>query len=350
MPPRNRTRFLFKGICGYRKFMKIAYDLTQYQSHPEVAERLKIITFFDHYGLAPTRDAFGVGRSTIFLWKQKLKAGRGSLSGLINKSRKPYNLRRMLVDEKIYLFIKSLREDYPRVGKDKIKILLDDYCRSQNLQSISASKVGKIIRRNHWYLYLGRRSKTGIRADKQRVFGYEVAQPGDLFQIDSVVRFEHGIKRYLLTATDVVSKFSFAFAYKSHSSLPAADFMAKLTQVTPYPIKAIQTDNGSEFLDHFDRVAKKAGVVHFFTYPRCPKQNACIERFNRTLQEEFVDGNCALLEEPDTKIFNNALIDYLLWYNTKRPHNSLGNKVPMSAVTDYLQKSNMCGTDTKPGF
>lgn len=345
-PTRNKRRFLFRGIWGYGKFKRMVYNLTQYLNHPEVEEKLKVLTFFDKYGLDPTRDAFLIGRSTIFLWKKKIKDGHGSLMGLINKSRRPYNTRRMYVDEKILSFIKGFREDYPRLGKDKIKILLDQYCKENNLNTISASKVGKIIKRNNWYFYLGKRGKHQVRADKQRVFGYEVKEAGDLFQIDTIVRFEHGIKRYIVTAIDVMAKFAFSYTYKSHTSLNAADFAAKLVRVTPYPIKAIQTDNGSEFLKDFDTEIARVGIVHFFTYPRCPKQNGTVERFNRTLQEEFVDFNAVLLEEKDTKSFNDKLIDYLLWYNTKRPHFTLKNQTPMQVVVEYLKKSNMYVTDT----
>lgn len=252
----------------------------------------------------------------------------------------------MFVNEKILQFIKSYREDYPRLGKNKIRILLDDYCKENSLETISESKIGKIIKRNNWYFYLGKRGKHEVRADKQRVFGYEVKQAGDLFQIDTIVRFEHGIKRYIVTAIDVMTKFAFSYTYKSHSSLNASDFAQKLIQVTPYSIKAIQTDNGSEFLKDFDTEIARVGIVHFFTYPRCPKQNGCVERFNRSLQEEFVNFNAVLLEEKDTRLFNDKLIDYLLWYNTKRPHFTLKNLTPMQVVVEYLKKSNMYATDT----
>ena len=342
----KNTSFLFKGIWGYRKFMNITYDLTQYINHPEVSEKIKIVSFFDTYGLKITKDAFLIGRSTIYLWKKKIKDGKGSLLGLINKSSRPYNTRRMYVDPKIFEFIKSLREKYPRLGKDKVKIFLDRYCLENNLQTVSSSKVGKIIKRNNWFFYLGKRTKHTVRPNKERVFGYEVNSPGDLFQIDTIVRFEHGIKRYIITAIDVVSKFAFAYTYKNHSSLSTKDFIEKLIKITPYEIKGIQTDNGSEFLNHFDQIIAKQGIVHFFTYPRCPKQNGVVERFNRTLQEDFVDEYSPLLEEKETKNFNDKLIDYLLFYNTQRPHNSLQNQEPMKVVINYLKKSNRYGTDT----
>jgi len=193
---------------------------------------------------------------------------------------------------------------------------------------------------------LGKRDKGKVKIDRQRAFGYQVNNPGDLLQIDTIVRFEHGIKRYLLTAIDVKSKFAFSYTYKNHSSRSASDFVDKLIKVTPYPINAIQTDNGSEFLADFDKTIARAGIVHFFTYPRCPKQNGCIERFNRTLQEDLVDPNAVYLEETNLDQFNNLLIDYLLFYNTKRVHQTLGNIVPMQAVINYLKKSNMYRTGT----
>ncbi|MGB9794483.1 MULTISPECIES: integrase core domain-containing protein [Caldisericum] len=60
-------------------------------------------------------------------------------------------------------------------------------------------------------------------------------------------------------------------------------------------------------------------------YPRCPRINGFIERANRTLQDEFIDSHLILLEE-NIDEFNRKLMDYLVWYNTERPHNSLNNK------------------------
>lgn len=98
---------------------------------------------------------------------------------------------------------------------------------------------------------------------------------------------------------------------------------------------------------------KKNGAVHFFSYPKSPKQNATIERFNRTLQEEFVEEHRDLLELDLTQ-FNNKLIDYLLFYNTKRPHHTLKLKVPMKEVVEEVYqkggKSNMYWTNTFSSF
>jgi len=308
------------------------------QKHPEVQERLKVIKFFNQYGWKITHDAFGYARSTVYLWKKNLR--EKGIKGLIKQSTRPHNTRKMYLDPKIYQFIKSLREQYPRLGKEKIKPLLDQYCQENNLETISVSKIGRVMKANNWFFYLGKRTRKRktIKRDKKRVFGYQVNQPGDLFQIDTIVRFEQGIKRYIITAIDTVSRFAFAWAYKTGSSASAADFAKKLIKVVPYPIRAIQTDNGSEFLKTFDQTIAQQGIVHFFTYPRCPKQNGVIERFNRTLQEEFLENHRELLELSSPDQFNHHLIDYLLFYNTKRPHYSLNYQVPMKVVVNYLKE------------
>ena len=85
------------------------------------------------------------------------------------------------------------------------------------------------------------------------------------------------------------------------------------------------------------------GIVHFFTYPKSSKMNAYIERFNRTLQEEFIDHHEDLLFE-DLNAFNSALMDYLLFYNTKRIHLGLNNQTPVDYI---IKKSTMYATHTK---
>jgi len=85
-----------------------------------------------------------------------------------------------------------------------------------------------------------------------------------------------------------------------------------------------------EFLGVFHQYLFKRKIPHWFIYPRCPKINGVVERYQRTLQEEFLEPNLDLIYHP--KLFNDKLVDYLLFYNTKRVHESLGFKSPL----DYL--------------
>ena len=61
--------------------------------------------------------------------------------------------------------------------------------------------------------------------------------------------------------------------------------------------------------------------------------NAHCERFNRTIQEEFVDYHVSDLKTPE--VFNRKLIDWLIWYNTDRVHYGFQNK--LSPVQFMLQ-------------
>lgn len=81
------------------------------------------------------------------------------------------------------------------------------------------------------------------------------------------------------------------------------------------------------------------------TYPRCPKINGFIERANRTLQEEFIDFHLNLLFE-DIDEFNRKLMDYLIWYNTERPHRSLNNLTPIDFLSTFYLEFHIYVTHT----
>jgi len=65
--------------------------------------------------------------------------------------------------------------------------------------------------------------------------------------------------------------------------------------------------------------------------------NAHCERFNRTLKEEFFDYHTFELAE-DVDSFNRKLVDYLVWYNTRRVHSAFQNKLcPVNYCLEQLQ-------------
>jgi len=53
----------------------------------------------------------------------------------------------MRTDAEIISFIRDIREIHPHIGKEKIKPLLDNYCRKRGIKPISVSTIGKIIKR-----------------------------------------------------------------------------------------------------------------------------------------------------------------------------------------------------------
>lgn len=91
----------------------------------------------------------------------------------------------------------------------------------------------------------------------------------------------------------------------------------------------IQSDHGSEFSSYFVRRIQKD---HRYTRIGKPNDNAHIERFNRTLQEECLDK-----QERRVDMLNKALKDYLLYYNTKRLHLGIKLKTPMQLLAKCVQ-------------
>ena len=161
---------------------------------------------------------------------------------------------------------------------------------------------------------------------------------GHLVALDTVERFVDGCRRYVITFEDIYTRFSFAWATSSHASLAAKEFFDLCIKAFPfsYAFLFVLTDNGSEFKKHFAEELRRLHLVHFHTYPKTPKMNAHLERFNRTLQEEFVDFHAPLLKDVDA--FNRELMDYLIFYNTLRVHHAFKNK--LSPVEFMLQWSN----------
>jgi transposase InsO family protein len=174
---------------------------------------------------------------------------------------------------------------------------------------------------------------------------FKAEYPGHLVTLDTVERFVHGCRRYILTATDNYSCFSFAWATTSHASQAAKEFFWIMRHVFPVPFEFVQTDNGSEFKKHFAKELKRQHLTHWKTYPRCPRMNGKTERFNRTIQEEFVDFHAG--ELLDVEQFNHSLIEYLLWHNGERPHWALDLKSPVQFLVDNSNLSGMWWRNTR---
>jgi len=343
-------RLMYIGNAGYYRYMQFKQYLKLISGNQIISEKLSIINFCDKYGFRATKDAFNISRSTIYNWKKLYRDSKYNPKSLIPKSKRPKNTRKMVVDEKILYFIQSLRNNNYRLGKSKIKVLLDPYCDELKVNKLSEPLIGKIIKRKKLFFpkVNGHKRKI-IKRNKSRLpGGFKPLKAGECVQIDTIVRFNQSIKTYILTAVDVYSRFSFSYAYRSLSSRTSLDFMQKLENISPFPIVNIKTDNGYEFLGEFDRYLVSKGITHFFSYPRTPKSNSYVERFNRSIQEEFLDYHIYLVD--NLKEINTKLIDYLIFFNTVRPHYGLDNLTPMGYLVFKGILSNMSVTHTPTLF
>ncbi len=136
-----QTDYLFNGIKGYTTFKRFSYLFDM--ENKEANDRYKIIQFFDKYGLEATIEAFSVSRRTIYRWKSKLK--ENGIKSLKPKSTKPKKLRTPITPKIIVNEIKRLREIYPNIGKAKLYVLLEPFCKDNNLSLPSQSTIGRII-------------------------------------------------------------------------------------------------------------------------------------------------------------------------------------------------------------
>lgn len=344
-------RNVFYGTALYNKgIMTKLLQISSYSKSKQARYRLKVLEFHLQYGTQAALNTFEVSKSTIYRWRKRYLESFRNLKSLIPLSRSPKNKRRMIIDYRIVNFIEDSRMQYGRIGKEKIKPILDKFCEEKGLKSISESTIGRAIKKYNLYYspdrsYHRRRKKVYCdrvrRSPKVNDFGY--------IQIDTIELFINGLKRYIFNAIDIKFRFQFSYAYNRSNSKNALAFFQKIEEVYPIKsgIKIVQTDNGSEYKAYFDRYLKGRGIDHKWIYPRCPRINGYVERANRTLQEEFINNNQHLIVMTKLDRFNKKLIEYLIWYNTERVHKGLNNTSPIDYLLKTSPESHMYWTYTK---
>ena len=211
-----------------------------------------------------------------------------------------------------------------------------------------------MIQRNHLYPKPGKVyhnpnsgwAKNRAKPKRKRPRVRYAPKPEELghLQLDTMERVLDRLKLYVYSAVDVKGKFAFSLPYRKKTSGNAADFFRKLQAVYPVLIRDVQTDNGSEFLSEFDEYLEQEQIPHLFTYPRCPKINGCVERYQRTLSEEFLQVHEHLIRWP--RQFYLQLADYLVFYNGERAHQALEFQTPLAYLVSQGMMSKKSVTCT----
>ena len=336
--------------------MKLFGEIHKFSSSKEGKYRLKIVEFFEQYGLPATKTAFGVSKATIYRWRKMYLVAQKNQTALIPGSRKPKRVRVMQAHPNVLNFIREIRKKHYRLGKEKIKPLLDEYCKEAGLVAPKESTIGKIIKRHNLYFQpagriyhnpgsgFARREKAMY---KTRVKYSPKPKETGYFEIDTIVRCVNGLKVYIFNAVDIKTRFQFSYGYRSGTSNNAKDFLQKLEIISPFKITKIQTDNGSEFQGEFAAYLRQQSLEHVFIYPRCPKINSYVERAKRSLSEEFLLSNVYdIYNNSDIANFNAKMVEHLIWFNSKRVHKSLGNLSPLDFYSKISKKSHMYVTRT----
>jgi len=182
---------------------------------------------------------------------------------------------------------------------------------------------------------------------------------GDLVEIDVkyVPDFVENRQYYQFTAIDCASRWRYLRICDNYSNSDSTNFLQDLIKVAPFRIRAIKTDNGSNFtnrytgylkssdpfnprLHDFDILCQRYNIIHYLIDPGKPSQNGKVERSHRTDQEMFYDRNefKKLKDlEAKMKIWNNE-------YNNLE-HCGLNGKTPneMLQLLSINEPTNVCG-------
>jgi transposase InsO family protein len=94
-------------------------------------------------------------------------------------------------------------------------------------------------------------------------------------------------------------------------------------------VQEVMTDNGSAYVSRlWAATCAEAGLVHIRTRPYRPRTNGKAERFIQTLLREW--AYAATYRDSDHR--RAVLPEWVRYYNTQRPHGSLGHKAPMTVL------------------
>jgi putative transposase len=302
-------------------------------------DRLKTLDWHRFHGknISLTCRHFGIQRRIFREWIKRYKL-LGAI-GLNDRSRRPKKVRQPTTTREFESNVIAIRNERPYWGKNKI------HSRIRKERGIvpSPSTVGRILKRRGLInkKISAKRSKAALSPKKRYPRDLMIKEAGDMVQVDT--KYVIGIggkKMYQWTAIDVLTKQRVLWASTRLSSRKGKGFLRIYEREFGFVIKAVQTDNGKEFLKEFDFYLKQKSIPHYFIEPHSPKQNCYVERSHRTDDDEFYSqGNTFI----GIKTFLPRLKKWQDEYNTIRPHQSLNYLTP----EEYFQKCNAQKIQTK---
>ena len=309
-------------------------------------QRLEWIIFYERTNPRNARKTcrhFGIAPKVFYDWLGRFDPA--NLRTLEDKPRGPHRRRQRQITPEEESRIVALRKQHIRWGKMKLQRIYQ----TTYGQSISSWKIQYTIRKYQLYFHPAR--NTQLQAKRKRSQAKkritELTKrpfPGYLIALDAIVIYWGGLKRYILTAIDVTSKIAFARMYTTKSSRSAADFLRRMFWLLDGGMPNALHDNGSEFHKEFIAACQELGIRQYWSRVRTPTDNPVNERFNRTLQEEFIQlGNFT----PDPVLFNHRLSEWLIEYAFVRPHQTLGYDTPWAFYQKTAKVLPMYSSRTK---
>lgn len=295
-------------------------------------QRLKVVDWCRQHknNISLTARHFSLDRETIRIWQRRLRQ-EGPVS-LNDRSHRPHCLRQPTTSQDIIWAVIKLRKQYPAWSKYKLRVLLV----RQGLKT-SASTIGRILKRKGLIdrKVSQKRKRSALHPKARFPRGMKISRPGDMVQIDvKYIMLPGGKRFYQFTAIDVLSKKRALRVYASESSLNGQRFLDECIREFSFPIRAIQTDNGSTFGKYFAKQCQQLKIPHFFIYPRTPKQNSYVEISHQADKREFyLQGKvCPILE-----VMRQRIRERQNEWNKIRPHEALNQLTPEEFLNKYQQ-------------
>jgi transposase InsO family protein len=310
----------------------------------DVLARQSLVKFALKHSLTAAAVRFGKHKSYIHYW---LKKYDGTPESLCKQSTRPHHHPNEHTPEELKWI-----EDYKRRMPDSS--LIDVWVSLKENKNYSRSIPGLFRAMKRLGYYGGRKKVKPPKAGKME----EMLFPGQKIQIDvkyvpkGCVKAEIPVKLYQFTAIDEFSRLRYLEGFDDNSSYTAKVFLMHALEYFHrnygFKVLMVQTDNGREFTNRFDRYPKetlfektltKLGIPHKLIRPYTPRHNGKVERSHREDQKRFYDKR-TFYSLPD---LNKQLSEHLR-YTNNRPMRPLKYLSPINYIKQfYLDTGMICG-------
>ncbi|MEU3462947.1 IS481 family transposase [Streptomyces sp. NPDC006733] len=287
---------------------------------------------------------YGMSRQTLHSWRRRFE--QEGLPGLADRSRRPRNSPTRLSAE-VEAEICQLRRQHPRWGARRIAYEL---ARRGLAPAPSRATVHRVLSRNGLV-----RVQEQQHARKYRRWQRET--PMHLWQMDLVggVPLAGGRECKVVTGIDDHSRFiviACVVPVPSGRAVCSAFTAAMRRYGVPFEVL---TDNGKQFTGRhtrpqpvevlFERICRENGISQRLTKPRSPTTTGKIERFHRTLREEFLDHTTPFASLAAAQ---EAIDGWVHAYNHQRPHQALDMVTPGSLFRPHQPKPELQQQQQEP--
>jgi len=281
-----------------------------YTSNPRAPKvRRDAAQFAKKHGVRTAARHYGVSPGTVTKWMAKAK--RIGLHPIPTGSARPKHHPNELPEELVWkIFYTRLKV---KRSAEVVHHILTNEGHEVSLSSVKRTldRMGLLKKRSPYKRY------------HEPVERPRAERPGSLLELDTIHSMTGPKSRmYTFTLIDLYSRWAFAKSYARMNAATSLKFIAEAQALAPFRFEMLQTDHGPEFGAWF---RERSGYAHRFTRLGKPNDNAHIERFNRTLQEECLDKE---IRTPAS--FNRALKKYIRFYNAERHHFGLNLKSPLN--------------------